>query len=142
MRKVAKLILGSGLVALSLLPWVESRAALEVVEPSALCERFERKNDVQKCMKLVNEQKADAYVASSCDNLEESKLFMKCLEFSTQAEVDPRQLEKCGSDPQMADEARWKCIQGSAGRGASKFQRMPAQFQPKETPRKGGSTSN
>lgn len=108
-----------------------TEAALEVVDPSSLCERFTSPSEIQKCEKFVETKKPDTYIASSCQALDDDKLFMSCLEFATKAEVDPRALENCGGD-KLSDQERWSCLQKTASRPtSSKFQRMPAQISDK-----------
>lgn len=113
------------LTALAILPFLESHAALEIVEPTALCDRFEKKDELELCQKFVAAKKPDTYFASACQSLNDAKLFMKCLETAAKAEVDPKQLDSCGGED-VEDPARWSCLQKLASQKASQFQRMPA----------------
>lgn len=115
------------LTALACLPQLESQAALEIVEPAALCDRFEKKADEKKCLNFVNTKKPDTYVSSTCQSLDDNKLFMQCLEFATKAEIDPRELESCAVE-EMSDQERMSCLRKTADKKGSKFQRLPAQF--------------
>lgn len=124
-----KLIFLFSLTALSLLPVVGSRAAFEVVEPSALCDRFDRKSDEKKCLDFVAQKKPDTYVSSTCQTIDDNKLFMQCLEFAAATEVDPRELGTCAQED-MSDQERWSCLQKTAAKKGSKYQRLPAQVAP------------
>lgn len=125
MRKILFVV---SLTALALLPRLETRAALEIVEPAALCDRFEKKADEKKCLNFVNTKKPDTYVASTCQSLDDNKLFMQCLEFATKAEIDPRELETCAQED-LSDQERMSCLRKTADKKGPKFQRMPAQFE-------------
>lgn len=124
-RKILFLL---SLIALALLPQIESRAALEVVEPAALCDRFDHKSEEKKCLKFVNDKKPDTYVSSTCQAMDDNKMFFQCLEFAAKAEVDPRELEACATED-MSDQERLSCLKKTADRKGSKFQRLPAQFE-------------
>lgn len=127
MRKILFVL---SLTALALLPRLETRAALEIVEPAALCDRFEKKADEKKCLNFVNTKKPDTYVASTCQALDDNKLFMQCLEFATKAEIDPRELETCAQED-LSDQERMSCLRRTADKKGPKFQRLPAQFKAK-----------
>lgn len=124
---IRKFFFGLSLTALAILPQLESRAALEVVEPAALCDRFDRKADEKRCLNFVNAQKPDTYVASTCQAMDDNKLFFQCLEFAAKAEVDPRELEACAGED-MSDQERLSCLKKTADKKGVKFQRLPAQF--------------
>lgn len=118
------------LTGFSMAPLFYTHAALEVVEPTALCDRFAKKSEVQACLKLVDQKKPDTYFASACNALEDHKIFMQCLEFAAQAEVDPRQLDSCGKE-EFTDQERWGCLKKMAQQKNSKFQRVPANLSPR-----------
>lgn len=123
------------LLALAILPALSSHAALEIVEPTALCDRFEKKSEERKCLSFVKSKKPDTYVASACQSMDDDKLFMQCLDFAAKAEVDPRDLETCAQED-LSDQERMSCLQRTAQRKGGKFQRLPAQFNPKTSGKK------
>jgi len=108
-----------------------SLAALEVVEPAALCDRFEKKSDEAKCLKFVNEKKPDTYVSSTCQSIDDNNLFMQCLDFATKAEIDPRELETCAVED-LSDQERWACLKKTAKNSGTQFQRLPAEYRPQK----------
>lgn len=137
MMLMRKILFAVSLTALALLPRLETRAALEIVEPAALCDRFEKKADEKKCLNFVNTKKPDTYVASTCQALDDNKLFMQCLEFATKAEIDPRELETCAQED-LSDQERMSCLRRTADKKGPKFQRLPAQFKGATPPPKPG----
>lgn len=100
-------------------------AALEIVDPGSLCERFEKKEDLKNCQQLVDTKRPDTYVASACQNLDDNKLFLQCLDFASRVEVDPKQLETCAKE-ELTDQERWSCLQKTAKLAVGKYQRLPA----------------
>lgn len=114
---------------------LSANAALEIVDPVTLCERFDVPKEKKGCLNFVKKNAPDTYVASSCGALDDDKVFMECLKFATKAELDPKALEGC-SPAKLSDKERMNCLHRLSSKNKDKFQRLPANLKPQAKPKK------
>ena len=113
-----------------------AHATLDVIEPTALCDRFLGEKEKQDCEQYMQKKKPDTYVSSVCQNAFDDKAFYQCIDLAAQFALDPKKIETCDEDG-ISDDSRLQCLRKLAKGSRTSFQRLPASIPRKSSTHRG-----